>query len=144
MRMKKGNTVVATDGEGNSGSSSSNKKHKQRGGDDGDETPSLLGKWQFSVESETDTNVFAAKDGEDREGWLRSLLAASSYCHAISDARLHVAKDKQREVSDKLKKAEKQSEVITVYLIIPKYHDLLHTSSSDTTNTSSSSYIIVC
>lgn len=115
--MKKGNSLSGGDGGEGSSSNSSNKKGKGRDDDGEKEISSLLGKWQFSVESETDTNVFAANSGDDRESWLTALLAASSYCHAISDARLHVAKDKQKEASDKLKKAEKQAEVVLFHYL---------------------------
>lgn len=99
--MKKNNAIVA----GGSGGS----KGKRDKGDDGSEGVALLGKWQFSVESETDTNVFAAPSSEDREHWLTALLAASSYCHAVSEARLQQAKEAHKEQVEKLRRLEKPS-----------------------------------
>jgi hypothetical protein len=92
--MRKNNNVTAA-------ASGGGKKGEDGGG--GDSESAFLGRWQFSVESETDSNVFAAQSSEDREGWLEALLTASSYCHAISDARLQLAQTKHKQTIALLK-----------------------------------------
>lgn len=50
------------------------------------------GRWQFSLEGEAITSVFAVASKEEREQWLLSILAALKHCHAVASARVEHSK----------------------------------------------------